>query len=146
MARHQNNTLEAVEDSEGVVIRADVSKTSWGREGFEAIRNGVVDSMSFGFRTTRDGEEWRRYVDASGKTVEVRTIKQIAELWDYSPVTFPAYEETSIQSRSKDLAFAHRPKDLGSLPGEEQRAKLAHELELSLESERLEIIEKEMSV
>ncbi|HET6456947.1 MAG TPA: HK97 family phage prohead protease, partial [Armatimonadota bacterium] len=37
MARRSAGTLEVSEDEKGVFIKADVSKTRWGRDGYEAI-------------------------------------------------------------------------------------------------------------
>jgi len=108
MARHSNGTLETKEDEKGVFIRADVSKTVWGRNGHEAIRNGVIDKMSFAFDIERDGETWSTD-EIDGAKIETREILEFSHIYDYSPVSYPAYEDTSVQARGKDLALRNKP-------------------------------------
>jgi len=106
MAAKKNGTLEAKEDEKGVFIRADVSKTIWGRNGYEAIKNGVIDQMSFAFDIERD--HWM-YEDFDEIEIEVREILEFRTLYDYSPVSYPAYEDTTVQARCKELAFRNKP-------------------------------------
>ncbi len=106
MARRSAGTLEATEDDHGVKIRADVSKTKWGRDGYEAIAAGVITRMSFAFSVGQD--KWTIEGDDDDR-VETREILSFEELFDYSPVSYPAYEETEVTARGKDLAFRLRP-------------------------------------
>lgn len=108
MARRSNGTLETKEDEKGVFIRADVSKTVWGRNGHEAIRNDVIDKMSFAFDLERDGEKWSTE-KVEGVEIETREILEFKTLYDYSPVSYPAYEDTTVQARDKDLALRNKP-------------------------------------
>jgi len=107
MAARKNGTLEAKEDEKGVFIRADVSKTVWGRQGHEAIKNGVIDQMSFAFDVEKD--HWM-YEDFDEIEIEVREILEFRTLYDYSPVSYPAYEDTTVQARCKELALRNKPK------------------------------------
>jgi len=109
MAAKKNGTLEAKEDEKGVFIRADVSKTIWGRQGYEAIKNGIIDKMSFAFDMKRDGEKWTDK-EVDGVMIEVREIFEFWTIYDYSPVSYPAYEQTLVTARSKELALRNRPK------------------------------------
>lgn len=97
MAAIGNGTLEAIAEEGGVKIRANVSGSKWGRDGYEAIKNGLVDKMSFGFIPSRVAYEER---DIEGKSVYVRIIEKIGRLLDYSPVSFPQYQETEVSARS----------------------------------------------
>lgn len=108
MARRSNKTLEAIEDGLGVRIRADVAKTKWGRDGYEAIKNGVVDAMSFGFYLNSEGYKWERE-KKDGKVIDTRTISKFSRIVDYSPVTYPAYKDTDVAARSKELALRSQP-------------------------------------
>lgn len=110
MARMKNGTLDAHEDDNGVFMRAEVSGSEWGRRGYEAVKNGLVDQMSFGFFVDRDGQEWETETDAeTGSSVDVRTITKFAGIPDFSPVSEPAYPTTEIQARSRDLALQDKP-------------------------------------
>ena len=53
--------------------------------------------MSFAFLV--DGDEWADLDSDYPK----RTITHIAEIFEVSAVTFPAYEQTSISSRSMEI-------------------------------------------
>jgi HK97 family phage prohead protease len=118
MAAKKNGTLEAKEDDKGVFIRADVSKTSWGRDGFEAITNGVIDKMSFAFLVDENGgDSWHTELIDGVKT-DVREIVRFKELFDYSPVAYPAYIETSVVARNIQIARSFREKSIPETSGE----------------------------
>ena len=119
MAARKNGTLEVSEDDHGVRIRAEVSGTVWGRNGHEAIEAGVVDKMSFAFDIEED--KWTTQ-SIDGVKIDVREIIAFAELYDYSPVTYPAYEDTEVEARSKELALRNRPEP--GAPGEDSKALL----------------------
>lgn len=123
MASREAGTLEVTEDSRGVRIRADVSRTKWGRDGYEAIRAGVVTKMSFAFTVDRDGEQWNG---------DLRRIVRFSAIHDYSPVTYPAYQGTEVSARA--LATRNRPAGgpaVGSAAPRRRRARLALETELA---------------
>jgi len=106
MARRSAGTLEVKEDDHGVFIRADVSKTVWGRNGYESIKNKVTDRMSFAFDVKDD--DWHTD-EVEGVKIHTREIIEFANLYDYSPVSYPAYKQTSIDARELKLALRHRP-------------------------------------
>jgi len=101
--------------------RFKMPKTSLGRDLAENIRTGVVSKSSFAFTIEEDEWDYKRGQDAN----DVRTIKKIKRLYDVSPVTYPAYNDTSVAARSlekakqpeKELAedSASRDKDLRNL-------------------------------
>lgn len=142
MARRSNGTLEAREDGVGVYIRADISKTVWGRNGHEAIRNGAVNAMSFGFYLGQSGYKWERE-KREGKVIDTRTINEFARIVDYSPVTYPAYKDTDIAARSKDLALESRPSmEEPSAPDGDERAEDAAKTKAAIQSTLDEIEER----
>lgn len=92
LARTKSGTLALREDSTGLRIEADLPNTTYANDLLESIRRGDVDQMSFAFRTIEDTWEKR-----DGENV--RELIEV-ELFDVSPVTFPAYEETSVSARA----------------------------------------------
>jgi HK97 family phage prohead protease len=84
--------LEAREDNIGLWVRYQLSlNVQKAKDIYTLIKDGVIDSMSFGFRILSDGWENGVWV-----------IKEV-ELWDVSPVTFPANQEAMIADvRSED--------------------------------------------
>jgi len=101
MAARKNNTLAVKEDATGVHIEADAGGTVWGREGVEAIRAGLVDKMSFGFYLNEDGYTEERTAE-NGKRIYKRIIKTFDRIIDFSPVTYPAFEDTSVSARDAE--------------------------------------------
>ena len=77
--------------------RYKTPNTQVGRDMLENIRNGIVSQSSFAF--TIEDEKWTR-----GKETDIREIKKIKRLYDVSPVTYPAYPDTSIAARSAEKA------------------------------------------
>ena len=98
LAARKNNTLTAREDSNGVHIEADVAASPWGDDAYRAIKAGLVDKMSFGFYIKDEGYTTERSVE-NGKRIYKRTIKKFDRIVDFSPVTYPAYEDTDISAR-----------------------------------------------
>lgn len=97
-ARTRNGTLQLMPDEHGLHIRADLGRTTLGRQLYEEIQGGYTDRMSFGF--TVSAQERRKAKDEDGKTVITRTIKGISKLYDVSAVSLPANDATEISVRS----------------------------------------------
>ena len=84
-------------------ISVDCSK-----EVAENISLGFIKGSSFAFNTI--GEEWTYDVSQpDGSKKDVRTITKFEKLYDVSPVTFPAYNQTSVALRSRDLSKPKQP-------------------------------------
>jgi HK97 family phage prohead protease len=87
------------EDEHGLRVRARLSDNWLVQPIRDAIRDGAITGMSFRFRAIND--TWRK---GSDKTPE-RTITEIA-LYEAGPVVFPAYEQTTVGVRSRELLTA----------------------------------------
>ena len=92
-----NSTMTLSVDGEGMAIRAvlDVENNSDARSLYSAVKRNDVSGMSFMFSV--DGEEWEN-LETDHPT---RHIKSIGSVVEVSAVTFPAYESTEINARSK---------------------------------------------
>jgi len=98
LGRTKAGTLRMEEDKKGLAVEIDPPDTSFANDLMVSIERGDISQMSFGFRVLR--EEW----DEKPKT-PVRTLHEV-ELFDVSPVTFPAYTQTKVAVRSADQVFA----------------------------------------
>lgn len=96
LARLRNKSLRLGIDEIGGWAEADLSGSQRGRDIYEAINNGLIDRMSFGFTIADDGFEWSEDEDG---TIHTR-ITKIDRLYDVSCVTWPASEYTDISARS----------------------------------------------
>lgn len=107
LGRTRSKTLRLSEDSRGLAIEIEPPDTASARGVLESIRRGDVSEMSFAFRTISD--TWEETDDG-----QIRTLNEV-ELFDVSPVTFPAYPQTDIAARSRD---AWRASQAAETPGE----------------------------
>lgn len=93
MARQRNNTLAVLPDERGLYVRADLGGSEEGRALHEAIKNGLVDRMSWGFTVAEDGWSY----DPATRT---STVTKVEKVYDVSAVSIPACDYTSINARS----------------------------------------------
>lgn len=94
LGRNKANTLTLSEDEHGLKIDCRTSEnSSIARDCVDAVRRGDVSQMSIGFYTIKD--EWEKREDEK----PLRTLKEI-QLFDVSPVTFPASPDTTISLRT----------------------------------------------
>lgn len=96
LGRNKAGTLELAEDDKGLRSVITPPDNEWGRPVVDAVQRGDVTGMSIAFRVVK--EAWW-YPPEGSKELPKRTIKE-AKLYDVSPVTFPAFESTSISARS----------------------------------------------
>ncbi len=94
LGRNKAGTLRLAEDEVGLAIEIDPPDTTWARDLVVSIERGDVTQMSFAFRTVQD-----RWTHREGENPDV--IRELIEvrLYDVSPVTYPAYEETEVSVR-----------------------------------------------
>ena len=96
LGRTKSGTLRLSEDDTGLHMELDAPNTPTIRDlVIEPIRRGDVDQMSFGFVTKKD--EWKRGED---NEIDERTLLDV-DLFDVSPVTYPAYPDTDVAVRAK---------------------------------------------
>lgn len=93
LGRNKAGTLRLQEDDIGLKTDIDLPDTQFARDIYTSIKRGDVDQMSFGFRTVTD--RWR----IENKEY-IRELIEV-ELFDVSPVTFPAYPQTDIAARAE---------------------------------------------
>lgn len=102
LGRTSAGNLSLKNSTEGVRPELRPVDTTYGRDLRELVKTGVVKGWSFGFEVIRD--EWtdEEGHDADQWTGTNRTIREM-KLIEVSPVTFPAYDQTEISSRSAIL-------------------------------------------
>lgn len=90
IGRVSNGLLELQSDERGLRFR--IPAKAFTERQLEKLRDGTVKNMSFGFRTIEDKWEKR-----DGENI--RTLVDV-DLFEVSPVTFPAYADSSAAVRS----------------------------------------------
>jgi len=96
LGRTEAGTLRLSEDEHGLAYEIDPADTQLGRDLVTSIRRGDVTQSSFAF-TIRKQEITEP--DGDGKELALRVIRDV-DLYDVSPVTYPAYENTEVSVRS----------------------------------------------
>lgn len=123
LGRTKANTLQLRTDSHGLWGHIDINPNdSDAMNLYNRVQRGDVDQCSFGFDILN--EETDFHEDGSVHW----TIKEV-RLYEVSPCTFPAYEETHIAARAKERdelvkrkSEAWREKMLKKLKGENDNA------------------------
>lgn len=111
LARTSSGTLSLEVDSRGLKYSFELPDTQAGRDLGELLRRGDVSQSSFGFTIAED--EWQEKRNDAGEVEETtRVIKKVSRLYDVSPVTYPAYPDTSVALRSLEAwREEHQPKE-----------------------------------
>lgn len=103
LARSRRNngksTMQFSVDQQGMLldwVRLDTENNAEARALYSAVQRGDITGMSFMFSV--DSETW----DDLDTDHPLRHIVKIGSVVEVSAVTFPAYEATDIQARSKE--------------------------------------------
>ena len=96
LASTRNGSLKLVEDERGLLMTAEISDTSYGRDYHTLIKDGILRNMSFGFSVDKDN--WNRGNDGT----YTRDISDLT-LYEVSVVTNPAYPQSTISARGLNV-------------------------------------------
>ena len=96
LGRSTNGSLELKADDKGLFGTIKLPKTQYAEDLYELVKRGDIDQASFGFNIIDEeleelangGYRWR--------------LKEV-DLHEISVVTFPAYENTVVQARRKQV-------------------------------------------
>ena len=126
-----NSTMRLNVNNTGLEIEADLAleESPKARDYFSAIKRKDIDKMSFMF--TIDGEGWENLESDH----PLRRITKIGSVIEVSAVTFPAYDSTSIDARSKEALDNAR----SALDRARQQSEKSLDSDLELEKEKLKL-------
>ena len=130
LGRNKSGTLTLSEDQRGLKIDIMPPDAQWAKDLMVSIDRKDIDQMSFGFRTI--DQMWEgEYPE------EIRTLMKV-ELFDVSPVTFPAYPDTEVGLRSlEEYRTANKVEDEGNKADD-------YLIGLSIRRKRLKIKERQL--
>jgi len=97
LGRTRSGTLRLSITDDGLAYEYDDPDTSYSRDLIKSMERGDVNQSSFAFQV--DEDKWDE--DQDGRMI--RTITKFKRLFDVSPVTYPAYPDTTVAKRSMDL-------------------------------------------
>ena len=163
LGRTKNGTLKLDFPSDGLDYESTVPNTTIGADTYEEVRSGYIYQSSFAFTVAE--QNWRQAQPSEfagvfpqdviekltfGGLIDVRELIKGDELYDVSPVTYPAYEATSVSSREASPLLEVRNKFLGAAENpetetDEERMKISVEVEIEInEPETPEMPDGEM--
>lgn len=98
LGRTSAGTMEIKQDSRGLWGRVKINREdSDAMNAYARIQRGDITGCSFGFDIAAQETDYR-----DDGTVHW-TITRISPLYEISPCTFPAYRDTIVSARKKDL-------------------------------------------
>lgn len=104
LARTKSGTLDLEIDGNGLRYEFEAPNTSYGKDLVELMKRGDVTQSSFGFTIASDGEYW----EVRDGEMPIRHITRVQKLYDVSPVTYPAYPDTSVAVRSLEAFMSQK--------------------------------------
>lgn len=110
------------EDRTGVYYEVPLSDTSYNADIAALVRDGAIPGNSFRFSVVKD--EWEKPARKGG--MAKRRITEL-RLMEGGPVTFPAYQATTVGIRSREHFAAWRAAD------EDKRSEIARILGISID-------------
>lgn len=130
-----NSTMQITPDGDGLSldwVRLDTENNGEARALYSAVQRGDISGMSFMFSI--DSERWEN-IESEHPT---RVIEKIGSIVEISAVSFPAYEATSIEARSKAALDSAR---LAVETAKQQRAK-----SVDTDSETLDLLKAKTKI
>lgn len=119
---NENSTMQLAPDDHGMKIRVDLD-TEHNVDAaalYSSVTRGDISGMSFAF--TVDDESWE---DLESEH-PVRHVRKIGRVFEVSACSWPAYEQTELEARSKALESARE--DLERSKSEARTAQLWEEI------------------
>lgn len=101
LGRTRSRTLRLFDEPRGLRMECDVPDVTHARDLLTLVDRGDVDQMSFSFVTVQDRWTFSR----KDGELPVRELLEV-ELYDVSPVTYPAYPDTDLSARAAGAADA----------------------------------------
>ena len=100
LGRNTNNTLTLRKDEKGLYFECDFNPNiQWHNDLIEQIKRGDINQCSFAFDI--ESKEIQIFEEGNKRRYE-QTVTDL-RLFDVSVVTFPAYEKTSVEARSREF-------------------------------------------
>jgi HK97 family phage prohead protease len=141
LGRTTSNTLHLSQQTDGLHYAIDINPDDQEAMNFYArVKRGDVHQSSYAWTVLPEGEKWTFPEDKN--LLPLRELINIDQLYDVSPVTFPAYPTTSANVRSKLYEIAQiRPEDGQEAADGESDAR-GPQVRNALKRRRLELAEK----
>jgi HK97 family phage prohead protease len=93
---------------DGLHVEVPLARTSYNDDLIELMRSGALDGMSFRFSVVDEEVDKKpEKSDHNPRAIPERTVREL-KLYEFGPVTFPAYEATTVGVRAREAYQAWR--------------------------------------
>lgn len=104
LARTTSGTLQlSINDRGDLMYSYETPDRTYARDLEDSVSKKDVDQSSFAFSIKEERWIWADERSDGGKK-DLRIIEKLERLYDVSPVTYPAYQDTSVAKRSFESA------------------------------------------
>jgi len=141
LGRTTAGTAKVVPTERALVYSYVDGGTSYGKDLLISMRRGDVSQSSFAFRVKEGGDKWEKAADGKYE----RRIHAFSHIYDVSPVTFPAYPDTTVAKRSLDGLQSAELEEAKRIEAEQRAAEQAEKDQLEAEQTLREIELKGLS-
>ena len=117
LGRARSGTLRVAPDTAGLHFELDLSTSSYAVDLWKGLMRNDITGASFGFTIAKD--DWAQ--DAAG--MPVRTINEVAQLFEVSITAMPAYPDTSVAVASM-RSFQQQSEALQNRAASERRQRI----------------------
>jgi HK97 family phage prohead protease len=104
LGRTTAGTMRLSVDAVGLRYEIDPPDTQCARDLQTSMKRGDINQSSFAFNVDNSEDKGDSFEFDSDKNIYVRTLLKCKRLYDVSPVTYPAYDDTesNVSQRSLD--------------------------------------------
>lgn len=135
LGRKSRGTLQLVNGKDSLAIDITVPDNSWGQDAIVSVQRGDVQGMSFTFDVAPDtGDNWRME-----DGVVVRRLLD-ADLYEVSPVAFPAYPASKSETRGINGDLPDIPAELRGASDSADNADDGSAGALNIQRRRLDLL------
>ena len=120
LGRSTNGTLSLNENTIGLKFEVEPPDTATGRDTLAEVKRGDITGASFSFIVAPGGDSWSQ---KDGRAM--RVINEVEELFDVGPVTYPAYPDTAVATRSLEAFKAQQAQPPAETKGAEPEPETA---------------------
>lgn len=109
LGRNKAGTLKLNVDATGLRFECvPDTRITYAADTVHAVERGDISQCSFAFTIAK--QSWEEQ-SRDGKLIITRKIEKIKRLYDVGPVTYPAYEDTTVEYNGKTGIRAASPDD-----------------------------------
>lgn len=138
LGRNRANTLELKEDKTGLHVNILPPDNQLIRDlVISPIERKDITQMSFGFRMVKDVWE-------TDNEIPLRRIKEV-KLFDVSPVTYPAYPQTSVKVREQIVQAGFNPDAIFGILAREERGAPVSDADRATLKEAIQFLNQRLS-